>query len=113
MAKIFKQPSAVKSPSYSNWNREEMRKEEERYENDLRDFLTKNGCKGKNFGKTISFPVADGYASYMVASMRPLELIHMEIGDCYHFKYAHLLNAKEVQAKIDKQEKMRKIFGGG
>lgn len=32
----------------------------------------------------ISFPVADGYASYHVVKMVPLTLQHIDVGDGYH-----------------------------
>lgn len=56
------------------------------------------------------FPVADGYAEYMVASMKPLELVHIPLGDAWQFEYAHRLTAKDVQDKIDQQKALEELF---
>jgi hypothetical protein len=47
----------------------------------------------------------------MVASMKPVKLVHMPLMDAWHFEYAHLMTAKEVQAKIDGQNALKKLFG--
>ena len=48
--------------------------------------------------------MADGQAQYMVASMQPLELVHVPLNDAYEFEYAYLLTTKEVQQKIDQNK---------
>jgi len=39
--------------------------------------------QGELVGETLSWPVADGKATYMVISQKPLILAHMYIGDGY------------------------------
>ena len=74
-------------------------------------------CKKRNpndpdyIGEVISFPVADGRALYMVAALKPLQLIHVEVGDAYGFEYAHKLNKKDVMAKVDNAKKLKEMFG--
>ena len=68
------------------------------------------GYSGKNMGEILRFPAADSYAQYMVVSMRPLQLVHLSLGDAWGFQYAHLLTAKEVQEKIDQQKRINKLF---
>ena len=106
MAKIFSAPKEIKTPAFTG----DWRKEEERYLNEIKALLKTNGFTGKNAGKIINFPMADSHASYMIASMKPLRLIHLETGDAWEFKYAHLLTAKEVNQKIAQQEAMEKLF---
>ena len=112
MAKIYSAPKEIKLPEidFSNFNRKEYDKETERYENELKAFLLENS-NTKNVGEIISFPVADGSARYMVASMKPLQLIHLAIDDAWEFEYAHKLNAKDVQQKIDQRNAIEKMFG--
>lgn len=110
-AKIYSSPSEVKLPSYDFKDVANWRKDEENYINELKQFLINNGFNGKNSGEVIKFPVADGYALYMVASMKPLQLIHLPLGDAWDFQYVHLLTAKEVQLKIDQDKKLAELFG--
>jgi hypothetical protein len=46
----------------------------------------------------------------MVISMKPLMLIHLELGDAWCYQYANRLTAKDVQAKIDQQKAIDKLF---
>jgi len=100
MAKIYSAPRGFSFPSYSkpNW-----KEEAETVLGDL-----KNWCIARRnqeyVGETIKFQVADGYAQYMICSMKPLELIHLDILDGYEFEYVHLLKAKDVKEKVDKQK---------
>jgi hypothetical protein len=105
-AKVFNPPASVKTPKF-DYNT--YRQDEERYLTDLKNTLLQRK-KGKNIGEIIQFPVADGYAQYMVANMRPLELVHIPLGDAWNFQYAHNLTAKDVQQKIDSQKALQLMF---
>lgn len=116
-AQIFNAPEEVKVPRLSIKSRENVsqqikdhQKAEEKYIQDVKDWLHNNGFNKKNAGEIIDFPVADGKALYMVASMKPLRLIHLEVGDAWCFQYANLLTAKEVQEKIDQRKAIEKLF---
>lgn len=109
-AEIFNAPGEVKLPptvfqDYKNWE-----KNENDYIERLKTYLKNDGYTGKNVGEIIRFPVCDGYALYMVLSMRPLRLIHLELGDCWSFQYDYLLTAKEVNQKIDGMKRMDELF---
>jgi hypothetical protein len=115
MADIYSAPEEIKEPKIDfsgGFNRKEHLAKEAKYIDDIKAFLAKNGYKGKNMGKVIRFPVADGYAQYMVISMRPLMLMHLPLGDAYNFQYAHLLTEKEVNQKVKQQEALDKLFSG-
>lgn len=109
MAKVYSAPEAIKQPSLDFSNMGNYRKESEEYIENLKKFLQKRS-KGKNVGEIIKFPAADGYARYMVASMRPLELVHIPLDDAYSFQYAHRLTAKDVQEEIDREKAFEKIW---
>ena len=114
-AKIFASPKSIKLPvlNFSGENLNEKvkdyNKDCDRYRNELKEILLKRK-QGKNIGEIISFPVADGAAEYMVASLRPLELVHLPLGDAWSFQYAHLLTAKEVNKKIESSKAIAKLF---
>jgi hypothetical protein len=108
-ATIYDLPESIKVPELDFRDMESYRKAEEKFYEDLKAFCKKRK-DGKNVGEIIKFPVADGYAMYMVASMKPLELIHIPIMDAWEFEYAHLLTAKEVQQKIDQKKALEELF---
>jgi hypothetical protein len=105
-AKIYSAPESIKPPSFS-LDIEEYQEKCEQYKKDLRKFVLDRKT-GKNVGEIVQFPVADGYAEYMIASMRPLELIHLETNDAWEFQYIHLLTAKEINEKISFEKSLRK-----
>lgn len=110
MATIFNSPDQVKVPELDFKNFEQYEKDCEKYKEDLKTWLNKNGYNGKNVGEIIQFPVADGYAEYMVASMKPVKLVHLPLMDAWRFQYVHLMTAKEIQAKIDGQNRLKELF---
>jgi hypothetical protein len=64
----------------------------------------------KNAGEIIRFPVADGYAEYVVLSLKPVKLIHLPLADAYHFQYANRLTAIDVREEIKKSKAIAKLF---
>lgn len=75
------------------------------YKQDVEDFIrTKMFINEPETGKIIRFPVADGYAEYMVVSIKKPQLIYLEIGDAWHFQCAHLLGADEIKQEIKRGE---------
>ena len=109
MAKVYSAPSSIEVPSLDFSNINGYEKACEKYKADLKAMLQKRN-NGKNVGEIIRFPVADGYAEYMVASMKPVELVHLPLGDAWDFQYVHLLTAKEVQGQIDQQKALERLF---
>ena len=111
MATVYSALSTVPTPKFPTpFDNEVYKKNEEQYVIDLKKELKSMGYKGKNFGEILRFQVADGYAEYMVVSMRPLKLMHLPLGDVWDFQYAHLLTAKEVNEKIEGKKALAKIF---
>jgi len=121
MAKIYDPPKEMETPdfTYDQNGHPDIKKYEEdngKYIEELRDNVIKrknilSGTKARKYvGEIIRFPVADGHAEYMVASMSPLELIHLPLSDAWHFQYVHLLTAKEVTEKLVGQKKMKELF---
>jgi len=111
-AKIYGVPKNVKLPEmdFANFDNQKWLADEAKFKNDLRADIKSKGYTGKHSGEIIKFPVADGYAEYMVLQMRPLMLIHLPIMDAYQFQYVHLLTAKEVNEKIRAQKSLEAFF---
>ena len=112
MADVFNVPKEIKEPDYnfSNYTHKNAEKEEKRYLDEIRNFLKVNGKKGKNVGEVINIPMADSGAQYMVASMRPLQLVHLRLGDCWDSEFASLLTATKVNEMIARDKAMEKLF---
>lgn len=110
MAKVYTLPEGFEAPEF-NWE------DIDQYEKDCAELVTrlKEWCIGrapgqKNVGEVIKFPVADGYAEYMVAGTKPVQLIHLPFWDAWQSETASLMTASAIQQKIDQQAAMNKLF---
>jgi len=108
-ATIYSSPKEIKTPEFDfvNFNNEKHEAKEAKYVEDIKQYLRERGYNGKNMGEIIDFPAADSQASYMVVSMKPLALMHLELGDAWTSQFAHLMTAKEVQIRIDADKKWK------
>jgi hypothetical protein len=109
MAKVFLLPDGFNAPDF-NWE------DINQYEKDCADLVErlKKWCiernTQKNVGEVIRFQVADGYAEYMVAATKPVQLIHLPFWDAYQSETAPLMTATAIQQKIDQAIAMAKLF---
>lgn len=114
MATIFNVPNGFDHPKFNWENVAQYRKDVVNHSERLKHWLIERCIKGNksttNVGEIIKFPVADGYAEYMVASMKPLQLVHLEYYDGYSFQYANRLTKKDVEDKINQQKALNRIF---
>jgi hypothetical protein len=62
----------------------------------------------KYAGKIVRFPQADGYAQYLV--VKPSALIHLAVGDAWHYPHVDRLLAKDIVAEVERQERLAKLF---
>jgi len=111
---IFDVPEEVKVPQIrfdGKFNLKEYNEEVEKFYKDLKQHLIDLGWVGEHTGETIRFPVADGYAEYMVFNLNPVMLVHLPLGDAWEFEYVHLLNKTEVLKNIKQQKALAEIFG--
>lgn len=118
--KVYATPKEIPTPDFADAltdNRYDRAKDDAniaKFQGDLKDHLIAQGYTGKLTGKVIRFPVADGYAAYMVAQKgASLVLLHLAIHDAYAIPAAHErgLTAADVRAKIKQAEAMAAIFG--
>lgn len=110
MAKVYELPEGFVAPDF-NW------KDIPQYEKDcaeltdkLKKWCIERNPDQKNVGEVIKFPVADGYAEYMVAATKPVELVHLPFWDAWQSETAELMTAKAIQDKIDQKIAMAKLF---
>jgi hypothetical protein len=108
-ATIYSTPKYIKVPDFDINDRASSRAREDAFMASLRKFCT-NSNKGKYIGKEVRIQYADGYARYMVYSLKPLQLIHIPLGDAWDTPLADLLTVKAVKENIDAREALAKIF---
>lgn len=113
MGRIYASPKELNEPQIGGpkFDFDAYEKECDAYLIRLRDWcLKRNPRGGKYVGKIARFGVADGYAQYMVAGIRPVELVHIAIMDAYQFPYVDRLKAKDITTLIDHSEELEKLF---
>ena len=107
MGKVYAPPVEIKHPEFTA---KDYFKAEENYINAVVAWAKQHG-KGKLAGEVIQFPVADGYAQYVVFSTTPVALIHLPIGDAWQYQYANRLTASDIKEKVRQSQAMAKLFG--
>lgn len=82
----------------------------ERYIAQVKTWLTDHGYHHKLTGEVVRFPIADGYAQYMVANATTL--IWLPLGDAWQIPDAHArgLRISDIKAEIDRARKFRELF---
>ena len=98
MGKVYSGVEGISKPKLgSDWKSYGERAEE--YVKKIKDYAKKHG-RGPEAGKEISFGVADGKARYVVVSLKPVELIHLDIWDGYQYRYINRLTAADIRREI-------------
>ena len=64
-------------------------------------------------GEILRFAVADGHAEYVVLSTKPVKLIHLEVGDAWHFQHIGLMTAAAIKKQVKAEKKWAKMFTEG
>lgn len=115
-AKVFAGPSKVKEPEFvmtnGRFDREATDAEDARYLKELREWLEGNGFVGKYVGGVFSLPFADGSADYMVMSLRPLQLVHLNWHDAWNADKITMrgIIAADVKERIDADLRLKALF---
>ena len=107
MTKIYSTPEHIKEPDF---NPKTWREDETKFLNELRKFCTSRNT-GNYIGKELRIGHADGYARYMVMSEKPMQLIHIPLGDAWNSPLVDGLTSKKIKELIDQNERLNKLFG--
>ena len=112
MAQIFGLPEGFAAPEFDFRDMKKSRENEKKFLKELKAYCIKRNPT-ESVGEIISFPVADGKAMYMVASLiQPVQLIHLPLGDEYQFPFVKRLTARDIRQLIKADKAMAEIFGG-
>lgn len=81
---------------------------EKAWEEDVVKFARTFGT-GKYAGEVYRWPIGDGYASYVIFRLKPLELIWLETGDRWSVPdvVARGLTATDVRKQIDAERRWK------
>lgn len=118
MGKVYREPKGIRPPEIRDFQKEGVssreywdayQNAEREYEEKVREWAKANGT-GKYAGEVVRFQVADGYAGYVVLSLRPVKLIHLSVGDSYHFQYIERLTAADIRKQIEQEKALAKLF---
>ena len=111
MAKIFSPPKNLPVPQFDmNAPHDQWMKDDAEWTEKLRQFCLANGDSSPEVGEVISFPWADGHASYMVLSMKPVKLVHMPLGDAWQYPDADLQTAKRIREHVRRSKGLAALF---
>jgi hypothetical protein len=111
MSKVFSLPEGFEAPKFDfKQNVEVYNKSCDDFSNKLKQWLIERNPDQEHVGEIIDFPVADGKALYMVAAIKPVQIIHLPYWDGYESPMADTLNAKRIGIKITQQKALADLF---
>lgn len=112
--KMYSLPEDLPAPvvNYRDFDLAKVQADEDDHQKKLKDWLIASGFKGKNTGKILSFPIADGHAQYMFAEGRGRDdgLVHLPYGDAYQSRDAAFLPRKEILLRLKQQQAIADMF---
>jgi hypothetical protein len=110
--KVYVTPIPAPSVDYANFDLAKVTREESEHQQALCDWLRARGYTGKRTGQIASFPVADGYAQYMLAEgpKKTSCLIHLPYGDAYSYLHIEHLPKKVIIDSIERKAKIAALF---
>lgn len=110
MGKVFTPPKEIKVPEFDWKDREKGEAAEAQFMKDLADYCKNRNPNEKYAGELIEFQVGDGYAQYMIASLKPVQLVHIPLGDSWEFRYVTKLSKTDIIKQIEAEKAFNKIF---
>ncbi len=109
--KVYRVPDELPAPKLEfPFDTEKHLASEEAHKAALKAWLIKSGYKGKHTGEVVRFPVADGYAQYMLADGKKSFLIHLPYCDAYDYRDVQYLPKAEILRRIEVSKKMAALF---
>ena len=116
-ATIFSPPAHLQEPKWNDYGFDfaAFSKAEDDYLRAIQAWA-KSKAKSKNpiVGEVFTYGVGDGYAIYVVFNTRPLQLIHVPIGDCWGITEVvrRGLRLSDIQESVERRKNLHALFGG-
>lgn len=116
-AKIYSVPDelVMSQPEYADFlhNWDALRKAETEWVGKVQQWAKENSKSGDEIiGEIWRYPIADGYAQYVILNIKPLELIHLPIGDQWQIGdiVRRGLRVTDVRATIQRNKRLEELF---
>lgn len=104
--------SPIPEPNYGDYRN--YAAIDEKYFSDMRVWLKENGWdRDKHAGELVRFPMADGYALYMVAhNGKSMALFHCIVGDAWSIPLAHMrgIRVSDIRNEVIRAKNFAKLF---
>lgn len=125
MATAYTPPKGLEAPDIEtqmkwNWKKpatggpsESQRKEQEYIDQLAAAAKAQYPNPDPAIGEVIRTGVADGYAQYVVWNIKPLQLVHIDLGDGWHADdiWIRGLRVRDVREMISREKKLAALFG--
>jgi hypothetical protein len=117
-ATIYAAPKDLPVPEWSEYevdgrfDYKRMNAVDDAYLERLRVWLREHGYTGELAGETVAWGRGDGRALYMVMKLRPLWLMHIELGDAWRMDaiFERGLTARDIRQQVEGNKRMAALF---
>jgi hypothetical protein len=110
MAKVYTLPDGFEAPNFDYKDISKYEKNCAEHSEKLKKWCVERNPEQECVGEIIRFPVADGKAEYMVAAIKPVQLIHLPYWDAYQSETADLMTGKAIKEKIANEKALAELF---
>lgn len=110
MGTIYAPPLGIGDrPQFGTGDFDEYTKQTEEYINKVKEWAKSHGS-GECAGEELSLPHADGYARYVVFSLKPVKLIHLPVYDAWSYPHIERLTASDIKKNIQQRKSLGNLF---
>lgn len=113
MATVFSAPEGYDPPVLTgeDFRANTWEDKEDAYIARLSDRAKMNGTNPL-IGEVVRWQRADGFAQYLVWQTKPLQLIHLELGDAYSVEDVLIrgLRLADIRAMVAREQRIREFF---
>ena len=110
MLKVFTLPDGFEAPVFNWEDIEKYQKDCSEHTKRIKQWCLERNPEQECVGEVIRFPVADGYAEYIVAAIKPVQLIHLPYMDAYQSETAYLMTATAIKEKVKQNKALEKLI---
>lgn len=111
MGTIYAAPKEIQAPEFrSGEDIDDYFKRGDAYVEAVKKWAKDHGDSPES-GEEVDFPAGDGYARYVVLSLKPVKLLHLNVGDAWQVPYAKRLTAADVREAISAKKALAELFG--
>lgn len=110
MVTVYSPPRDIEQPKLDFSSFDDYQKQSVEYIEKLKQWLYNTGRRGGYTGTVIQFPVADGYAQYMIVSIKPARVIHLPLLDAYAWPYIERMDGAFLREEAEKSKNLKELF---